>query len=138
MTECVYTWVCMSPLAEHRALNEARPATRDIPPVWLALCRLIKTGLVHGFNTYPLLPPFPSFFGALRNLSSPLDISFLPFFISSLPPPFALVFSFSFAFHITHLRVSDFPRNTTTTHAHKHDRLHSLNAPPVLCSLLGL
>lgn len=88
MTECVYVGVYVFP-GRTQALNEARPATRYIPPVWLALRRLIKTGLIHGSNTASL-PPFPSFFGALRNLSSPLNISFLPFFINSIPP-FAIV-----------------------------------------------
>lgn len=71
----------------------------------------------YGTPSSPPPPPFPSFFRALRNLSSPLSISFLPFFIHSLPASFLFAFVFSFILTILHLCACDFPSATTTTQA---------------------
>ena len=126
----VCTWVCAGVYVfpgRTRALNEARPATRYIPPVWLALRRLIKTGLVHGSNTDRAPTPRPSphppcnshhslgLWGIFSHLSvfPSFRFSFTPFhpqsfefffffffFFSSLHFfPFPLLFVFCFPFY---------------------------------------
>lgn len=137
----VCTWVCAGVYVfpgRTRALNEARPATRYIPPVWLALRRLIKTGLVHGSNTdsTPTPPAIPIILWVFEE-SFLTSQYFLPSVFHSLPSSLSLLSCFFFfVFH--HKCFSLFltfaslilSLTTTATQAHKHNCLHFSNTTP--------